>query len=29
VSHGSHVVEDPLEKLDDWLLNREWDLTYE
>ncbi|SEG36851.1 Glyoxylase, beta-lactamase superfamily II [Halobellus limi] len=29
VSHGSHVTDDPLAKLDDWLLNREWTLTYE
>ncbi|MFA1610660.1 MBL fold metallo-hydrolase [Halobellus rubicundus] len=28
VSHGSHVYDDPLGKLDDWLLNREWSLTY-
>ncbi|WP_336338650.1 MBL fold metallo-hydrolase [Haloarcula brevis] len=28
VSHGSHVYEQPLEKLNDWLLDREWDLEY-
>ncbi len=28
VSHGSHVDEDPLEKLDDWLLDRQWSLEY-
>ncbi|WP_424005047.1 MBL fold metallo-hydrolase (plasmid) [Haloarcula salina] len=28
VSHGSHVYEDPLEKLTDWLIDREWDLQY-
>jgi len=28
VSHGSHVSEDPLEKLNDWLIDREWDLQY-
>ncbi|QIO25341.1 MBL fold metallo-hydrolase [Haloarcula sp. JP-L23] len=27
VSHGSHVYDDPLEKLNDWLLDREWELT--
>ena len=29
VSHGSHVTDDPLAKLDGWLLDREWALTYE
>lgn len=28
VSHGSHVYEAPLEKLNDWLIDREWDLQY-
>lgn len=28
VSHGSHVYENPLEKLDDWLLDRQWSLEY-
>jgi glyoxylase-like metal-dependent hydrolase (beta-lactamase superfamily II) len=28
VSHGSHVSEQPLEKLNDWLLDREWELEY-
>ncbi|MFB6251062.1 MAG: MBL fold metallo-hydrolase [Halobellus sp.] len=29
VSHGSHSLAEPGEKLDDWLLNREWNLTYD
>ncbi|WP_042662067.1 MBL fold metallo-hydrolase [Haloferax sp. ATB1] len=28
VSHGSHVAEDPLGKLDDWLIDRQWTLSY-
>ncbi|WP_339104604.1 MBL fold metallo-hydrolase [Haloterrigena salinisoli] len=28
VYHGTSVHEDPLEKLNDWLLDREWTLTY-
>lgn len=28
VHHGTSVHEDPLEKLNDWLLDREWTLTY-
>ncbi|WP_042662975.1 MBL fold metallo-hydrolase [Haloferax sp. ATB1] len=28
VSHGTHVAEDPLGKLDDWLIDREWTLSY-
>ncbi|WP_226481101.1 MBL fold metallo-hydrolase [Natrinema amylolyticum] len=28
VHHGTSVREEPLEKLNDWLLDREWTLTY-
>lgn len=29
VHHGTSVDDDPLEKLNDWLLDREWTLTYD
>ncbi|ELY59018.1 MBL fold metallo-hydrolase [Natronolimnohabitans innermongolicus] len=29
VHHGTSVHEEPLEKLNDWLLDREWTLTYD
>jgi len=28
VSHGTHVEDDPLGKLDDWLIDRQWTLSY-
>lgn len=28
VSHGTHVYENPLEKLNDWLIDRQWSLEY-